>query len=78
MREAFDRVAEERTYQKQRWSPDHDSTKTPEEWLVLLEVYLGKAAQEAPAYKGPAYNRESFRKRLEQLGALAIAALENV
>lgn len=77
MREALDTVVAEREYQRRRWS-ENDSTRTPEEWVSVLSIYLGKISQETPTYKGAAYNRIRLRERMIQLSAITLSALEHV
>lgn len=75
MRHAMDQLAKERHLQMERYEDDH---KSPEEWLAIIAAQLGKAAQECPAYKGPGWSKERLRQRLVQVGATAIAALEDL
>jgi len=74
-RRALDEVIEELEYQDQRWGMTHDRQHTPEEWHVILSVWLGKLAQETPMFQGGnKYDKAKFQKRLRQIGAIAIAA----
>ena len=66
----------EREYQRRRWSIEDDAAKTPEYWLGVLTIWLGKAGQETPVYQGANYSRERFRKRVTQLGAICATILE--
>lgn len=76
---AWDAIVTERTYQKQRWSPEHDKSHTPEEWHIILSAWMGKLANETPLFQGEAYyDRKKFLKRLAQIGAIAAAAYEAV
>ena len=71
-RQAIDAILKEREYQRQRWSDDQ--RKTMVQWIGILAVYVGKAAQETPLYRENAL--ESFRKRIVQIGAICAAILE--
>jgi hypothetical protein len=74
-RKALDEIIEELKYQDKRWGKDHDTKHTPEEWHIILTVYLGKLAQETPMFQGGgAYDKAKFQKRLRQIGAIAAAA----
>jgi hypothetical protein len=74
-RKVLDEIFEEMEYQDKRWGQDHDKKHTPEEWHVILTIYLGKLAQETPMFQGGAnYDRAKFQKRLRQIGAIAAAA----
>jgi len=76
---ALNAIIEEREYQKNRWGPDHDKKHTPEEWHVILSVWLGKLANETPMFQGEAYyDKAKFLKRLAQMGAIAAAAYEAI
>lgn len=76
-RVALKAIIEEREYQNKRWGPDHDKKHTPEEWHVILSVWLGKLANETPMFQGEAYyDKAKFLKRLAQMGAIAAAAYE--
>jgi hypothetical protein len=78
-RAALDAIIQEREYQKTRWKPDHDKSHTPEEWHVILSVWLGKLANETPMFQGEAYyDKKKFLKRLAQMGAIAAAAYEAI
>lgn len=78
-REAIDRIVEERKYQRQRWGSSHDQRHTPEEWFIILQVWMGKLGRECPFYSGEDwYERPQFLKRLVQVGAIAAAAYEAI
>lgn len=64
-------ILSERERQRHLYSTTHDRGHTGAEWVAILALYLGKvAAGELGA--GPA----EYEKRLVQLGALVLAALE--
>ena len=75
-RQAMNAILEEREYQRERWSTEHDREHGPGEWLNILSVYVGKLAYETPLYKMKGYSREAFKKRLVQIAAIAMAAWE--
>lgn len=78
-RAALDAIIEEREYQKTRWTPDHDMQHTPEEWHIIMSVWLGKLANETPMFQGESYyDKKKFLKRLAQIGAIAAAAYESI
>ena len=78
-RVALNAIIQEREYQKTRWRPDHDKAHTPEEWHIILSVWLGKLANETPMFQGEGYyDKQKFLKRLAQLGAIAAAAYETL
>ena len=73
-------VFEEREYQRQRWGAPHDKQHTRTDWLVILNVWMGKVAEHVPPYvasedKG---SLRSYRKRLVQTAAICLAALEAI
>ncbi len=76
-RAALDEILEERTYQTQRWGVD-ETDKTPADWLAIIVVSLGKAAQELPIYGRKGYIKERFKKRLIQIAAICMAAIEQL
>lgn len=76
-RKALSAIIEEREYQKKRWGPERDRGHTPEEWHVILTVWMGKLAFETPTFQGgSSYDKAKFLKRLAQVGAIAAAAYE--
>jgi len=79
MRAAIHEIVHERNYQMARWDTDHDKAHTMQDWAVILTVYLGKASSHAPPYtdqKDPKKDIQAFRKRLVQLAAICVAAIE--
>lgn len=78
MRTAIDEIIHERHYQNARWGTDHDCAHTMQDWISILTVWLGKAASQAPPYTvaDDKSNRAAFRKRLVQLAAISVAAIE--
>ena len=69
-------VLEEREYQRARWHSDQHHQ--PSDWLAILTVWLGKTASEAPPYRDPSNPEalKAFKKRITQLTAIGLAALE--
>ena len=80
LRKALDEIIQERDYQLQRWSTDHDERHSIGDWMTILAVYLGKAAQCVAPYAADEQEttREQFRKRVTQLGAICAAILESL
>ena len=75
-RRALEEVREERDHQKKRWDPGHDREHKPDDWVLILTVWMGKLAYASPFFMGNAYDKRKFRKRLVQVTAIALAALE--
>jgi hypothetical protein len=77
-RDALDGVLEEREYQRNRWGTPHDQQHSRADWLTILTVYSGKIAENVTPYAA-SDDKESlrgFRKRLTQMAAICLAALE--
>jgi len=77
-RQALELLYREMEFQSERWGSEHDKEHTPEEWMTIIMVYVGKAAhQTAPYTEGSDPNRsnQQFKKRLVQLGAICASAL---
>jgi len=74
-RKVIDEVLSERAYQIQRWEAS-DVAKEPVDWIAVLVLLLGKAAQELDLYQGPNFNSKRFRKRLVQVAATCMNAAE--
>jgi hypothetical protein len=66
-----DDVLQERGYQRGRWSIDEDVLHSDCEWITILTTWLGKAGSSA---RGG--DRSTFRKRLVQIAAISMAAIE--
>lgn len=78
-RRAIDEIIEELEYQDKRWGQEHDKKHTPEEWCIILTVWMGKLANETPMFQGEAWHdKESLKKRFRQVGAIAAAALASL
>lgn len=76
-RDILQAIVEER--EKQRHivaTAEEDRLKPPGDWIGTLTIWLGKAAQETPLSRGRAYSPGMFRKRLIQIAAICLAALE--
>ena len=82
MREVLDEILQERSYQEKRWGIEHDTKHTAQDWLVILTVWLGKAASNVHPYAfldkqpNPEQDRKGYRKRLVQVAAICLAAIE--
>lgn len=82
VREVFNEILTEREYQKQRWGAEHDAKHTEQDWLSILTVWLGKAASTTHPYAfldaqlNVKKDKEAFRKRLIQIAAISLAAIE--
>ena len=77
---AAKKVLHEREFQRQRWSTDHDKQHSTSDWVSILAVYLGKAAISSEPYcaTNDSKSKELFKKRLIQLSAICIAAIESM
>ena len=70
-------MLEERKYQTQRWTPEDDLGRTPEEWLSIITTWVGKAGNECAAFRPQDDQaKAAFRKRVTQIGAICLAVLE--
>ena len=79
MRTAINEIIHERNFQMARWGTDHDKAHTLQDWSVILTVWLGKATSHAPPYtdqRDATKDIQAFRKRLVQLAAICVAAIE--
>lgn len=63
----------ERQIRQEGWSPQHDRRHSLHEWRMLIGDYLGRATLAAESE-----DVAVFRRCMEQIGALALAALEAV
>ena len=77
-RSILDAVLQEREYQRGRWGTPHDQQHSENDWVTILTVWLGKAASELPSFRmrDDPGGKKAFRKRLVQLTAIGMAALE--
>lgn len=65
--------AERRRQQEaEGWSLEHDDQHSVNGWVTLLTRYLGYAAHEAEQMDG-----DGYRKRLIQVAAITVAAIES-
>jgi len=64
-------VLKERDHQRGRWSIEDDVLHSHCEWTNILTTWLGKACHSARHGDTPA-----FRKRLVQVAAICMAAIE--
>jgi hypothetical protein len=67
--EIFQAVKQERDYQNVAWGTNFDRQNTPNDWVAYMTRYLGKSVT-AP------FDAAEFRKRILQVVALGVAALE--
>ena len=76
VRAVLDRVLEERDYQRTRWMSDKDHS--PRDWTVIMTVWLGKASSNTYPYHyaDDPDAVKAFKKRVTQLAAICLAALE--
>jgi hypothetical protein len=71
-------IVEERERQRRVVAgAQQDSERSPGDWVGILALWLGKAAQETPLYRG-SFSRRMFRSRLIQIAAICLAALEAI
>lgn len=78
LRAALDELVREREWQLKRWTLEHDQQHTPEEWLSIINVWVGKISQQCRPYQNDREPRDlsQYRKRVAQLGAICAAILE--
>jgi hypothetical protein len=72
-RRVLDDVLRERDYQRGRWGTDHDTLHSKFEWVSIMVTWLGKAASSAIGG-----DSNGFRKRMVQVSAISLAAIESV
>lgn len=80
-REALGKVLEERDYQRKRWLLKDDQCYTIQDWTNILGTWMGKVHSSTYSQQGFAETperRRMFKKRVTQLGAICLAALEAV
>ena len=79
-RKAVQAVLTERDYQMQRWSSEHDKKHSTQDWASIMAVYTGKVVSTTYPYDhtDSPQGKESFKKRVTQLAAICLAALEAV
>lgn len=73
--DVYDEIKAERERQDQQWGgTEHDREHPPDEWVMLIKAYLDKA----PTGSELAHTNyaDEYRKRLIQVAALAVAAVE--
>ena len=66
-------MLKERDYQTKKWSLEYDKEHTLQDWSTILTSYNGKVAATTEIYRD---DRKAFRKRVTQLAAICLAALE--
>jgi hypothetical protein len=66
--DVFRLIDEERQYQS-KWPAEFDDANTPNDWVAYIAMHLGKAVTMP-------WNRETFRKSMVKVAALAVCALE--
>jgi len=73
---ALNTVLKERDKQRGQWGPEHDREHDVTDWHTILSVYLGKLGYETPLYQQAGFDKEKAKKRLVQISAIALAAVE--
>ncbi len=63
-------VEDERSHQEERWGVVNDDCNTLDDWLSYVKTFSRRAARENS-------NSPAQRKRLVQVAALAVAAIES-
>lgn len=76
----IDDIAWERTRQDERWGgPAHDDEHAPFDWLTYIDTYVTKVVvDDGVIAEGGLVDPEQYRRRLVQIAALAVAALESL
>lgn len=74
---AMAQIIAERKYQISRWGLDKDKTHSKQDWATLIATYAGKVAGSVPP-QATYDNPQLFARRVQQLGAICLAALEHV
>jgi hypothetical protein len=78
-RDILQAIVEEREKQRRMVATyEEDKNKPPGDWVGTLTIWLGKAAQETPLSRGRAFSPGMFRRRLIQIAAICLAALETI
>jgi hypothetical protein len=67
-------ILTERNRQRDRWGDAHDRGHTGAEWIALLTERIGKVAAAEMSHGG---GPRDYERRLIQLAAVAMAALEH-
>lgn len=67
---ALNLVSEERDRQTDQWGGGHDTMHTAHDWLALIMKHGGRAAFTD--------DTEAFKRQMVIVGALAVAALEQL
>ena len=73
---ALNAVLKERDKQRAQWGAEHDKTHDVTDWHTILSVFLGKLGYETPLYQQTGFDKEKAKKRLVQISAIALAAVE--
>ena len=74
VRTVMETIVSEMDFQRQRWG-NENVERSPEEWVALFSIYIGKLASETSIYRRDAVNVGAYKRRLKQLAALASTAL---
>lgn len=78
-RNVIDLVLEERKYQKSRWTDSRDLSHSLQDWASIMSTWLGKVYTTVPPYRTEdAESKKAFKKRVVQLAAICVAALEQL
>jgi hypothetical protein len=78
-RKALDVILEERDHQRRRWTMDKE--RTLQDWACILGTWTGKVHSTTYNPTGADTSpeaRQAFKKRVTQLGAICLAALEAI
>ena len=71
--EQFRQIMAKRAAQDEQWGgPNHDDTHSPKQWCEYIQKQLEQAKRELVVNQNPT----AYRLRLEDIAALALAAME--
>lgn len=76
--DAVDMLVDERNAQAKLWSPQHDQAHSNAAWCMLLSSYVGKLNDVVlnGIPEDDPQTRADVVRRLRQIGALAVSAIE--
>lgn len=67
-----------RQREAESWSEDHDDLHTVNDWVALIVRYSGRAMDAAEMADVSMLYRPVYRRRLVQVAAIAVAAVESL